>query len=696
MAGQHLTTLYFLLILLIDHIYSQTDGTPPSPTTTMEPCDSSLLGNSSISRFQAMAETSRLFVCTLPPEAVKAYREKQESSLLLSKSAKFDEDEAQSVADNVDFSISDLEDGADKLTASEDTDVKSMDEQDMISRTARDMKSKKVRLSPSSGGSVHGVSFSYSQGVFDVSSLCGSTIQLQTKDDVVFFGTGTYQGALRKCKITVKAPAETHANLFLDCLNFNLNPNGCKYENFKIKDRSTRAKTKLCESNFKERFLGSSELLIIYTRKTSYDGSCSGGFHCYIGVRGEHKKQKRASQSTMPRTTRLISFPKQDTCHEVTLGAGEMMVFASDNKRWDAQCFTKFIAPEGYVISFTCPHIRLSESGCKREFIILGEDPADKIKKKLCTNNMMGHKTQSNVLTVRYRRRELKSEECSQGFVCKVTVEPGITTPAPDPDERPFCDCGRSTVSVPNRIVSGEEASPGEYCWMVQVSNFGLQSFCGGSIITDSYVVSAAHCFFNSEDVLVDNAVAVVAGVLANALLQEMGVFVPVAQVIIHPEYNNFFLLNDIALLKLTEPIKFSNLICPICLSLPGDCTPGTNNVVAAGWGSQGCGSILSETLREVSLDLITREQCQAFHDQVQIAILESHICAADIDEGDSSYRGDSGGPLMQQLKSGRWVMCGIVSFGAVCDFGEPVVYTNASFFVPWITETIGEPTCGH
>ncbi|XP_042235338.1 uncharacterized protein LOC121875056 [Homarus americanus] len=547
--------------------------------------------------------------------------------------------------------------------------------------------------SSSSQRTVLASSYGNKKGLYDISDLCNSKYQLDDPDDLFYFGSPDPQSNLKKCKFTVKAPTGVYGNLFVDCLNFNLNKKGCKMESLQLKEKGRkRNKKKYCSNKFDNAFLAEKEVKVIYTRIPYQRKTCSGGFFCYVGFiekTPEYGKQEGKSESIVAPLPKQIYAPDpfaHDICGEVWLKPGETLVFASSNNAWKASCSIKFNAPENWVLTLSCPHFSLSKLGCKTESLKYTEIVAGKkIKGKHCERDAPQYTSQTNMLLLKYRRKELLKTRCSQGFVCQVTVESGL-------DPRPLCpSCGVGKVTPPNRIVSGEDADQGEYPWLVQIYITDIGNFCGGSLISSHWIMTAAHCFFRN---------GTIGGTSIEVALGELMLDPPktfgISEIVIHEDFDINTLTNDITLIKLVDPVTFTPNIAPICLATEEDIMPGENNAIVVGWGLQGCGLPQASTLKEVSVDLITDDVCKDFYESKPqpIPILPTHICSSDRDEGDTPLLGDSGGPMMQQLPDGRWVAVGIVSFGSICDFGEPVVYTRVPAFIPWITKTIGKAKC--
>ncbi|CAL4112741.1 unnamed protein product, partial [Meganyctiphanes norvegica] len=149
--------------------------------------------------------------------------------------------------------------------------------------------------------------------------------------------------------------------------------------------------------------------------------------------------------------------------------------------------------------------------------------------------------------------------------------------------------------------------------------------------------------------------------------------------IITHPLFGNASLLNDIALVRLTQDIKLSNVIRTICLATNGQ-IPFGGKAFAAGWGMKSASDTgITDELHEVELDVLPQDECTN---------PQQYICT--FTPGKDTCNGDSGGPLMVQ-QGNQWYQVGIISHGPM-DCGihnSPGVYTSVPNFIPFITTYI-------
>uniref|UniRef100_A0A8C3VRY8 chymotrypsin n=1 Tax=Catagonus wagneri TaxID=51154 RepID=A0A8C3VRY8_9CETA len=215
-----------------------------------------------------------------------------------------------------------------------------------------------------------------------------------------------------------------------------------------------------------------------------------------------------------------------------------------------------------------------------------------------------------------------------------------------------------------SRIVNGEEAVPGSWPWQVSLQTRSGFHFCGGSLISEEWVVTAAHCG--------------VRGALHPS---------PPNQVFEHPLWNLHALRNDVALLKLATPARLSGTVSPVCLPSANTSFPVGSLCATTGWGKtrHNGGSLKTpDKLQQAALPIVSNVDCKAYWGS---KVTDVMICAGA--SGISTCMGDSGGPLVCQ-KDGAWTLAGIVSWGSGrCLPFSPGVYARVTKFIPWVLEVL-------
>jgi len=158
-----------------------------------------------------------------------------------------------------------------------------------------------------------------------------------------------------------------------------------------------------------------------------------------------------------------------------------------------------------------------------------------------------------------------------------------------------------------------------------------------------------------------------------------------------HPNYNPDTTLNDIAVIKLERPVKFTAAVQPACLPGSGEPTPDNAEGTVAGWGLVREGSYdTSSILLQVGVPTINSRQCAGSYQSQGIRIDESAmLCAGYRQGGKDACQGDSGGPYVIRTGQG-YTLHGVVSFGVGCARpGLPGVYARVANYIPWITQQV-------
>lgn len=267
--------------------------------------------------------------------------------------------------------------------------------------------------------------------------------------------------------------------------------------------------------------------------------------------------------------------------------------------------------------------------------------------------------------------------------------------------------CGRTqgnkdlTQTLTSRISGGKSVDYGSTPWHVIIrAKKQKKTFCGGSLISENWVVTAAHCISHYEkefhEPFVKDNIELYLGTEYcdgyNGTKRKIQSFT------IHQNFSQRSLYdNDIALIKLDSPINYTDVIKPICTKpfrLVNDMF--FERRVGRKVGRViGCGRIYENIeeaptkLHDVYVPNVDRHLC----DQADIGhrnFTDSMICAG-YDRayfGDACY-GDSGGSLtMQMSRNDPWILVGLVSWGVGCDrSGHYGYYTNVAMFVDWINQ---------
>ncbi|MEZ5798618.1 MAG: serine protease [Paracoccaceae bacterium] len=329
----------------------------------------------------------------------------------------------------------------------------------------------------------------------------------------------------------------------------------------------------------------------------------------------------------------------------------------------------------------------------------------------------------------------------AEGEAAGFSLEAAVATPEASPFD--FARTGKKAERAGkagpagDKVIGGEVAQDGAWPWQVALLVNGMpvstdSQFCGGSLVLDNWVLTAAHCVHMADDDgtwadLDPKAISILVG---TNKLDGSGDVVPVEKIVRHPSYAGTQFDYDIALIKLARrpTVPYKTIEVPDAdfgqvLNQPGVTT------IVTGWGLQN-GAQSSPELRQAQIQMLDRDLCntammearaeeasKGFIYAAQVFALseddayalwdelvakapqpmsENMICSGTFEGGKTSCNGDSGGPLVVPLEDGSYIQAGIVSWGLSAASGRGCeeqamfsAYTNIANFVPWLNEVI-------
>lgn len=246
------------------------------------------------------------------------------------------------------------------------------------------------------------------------------------------------------------------------------------------------------------------------------------------------------------------------------------------------------------------------------------------------------------------------------------------------------------------RIVGGQDSSKGAYPWHVLLRRGG-QVACGGSLLNERWVLTAAHCVTIKQSGIIPlSTLEIFAGLHQIRKLNASHVQRRrVIKIITHRDFNFTLFESDLALLKLDREVKISHYARPVCLPEK----PEHKNLFmprkfgrVVGWGyrvSKDSFGQFANILKEICIPTISNDVCKAAFKDEGYIVTPKMLCAGQSIGGKDSCHGDSGGGFVSvDPQTGKWVLGGVVSWGSSLGCGlrnKYGVYVRVTEFIPWI-----------
>ncbi|KAL1398102.1 hypothetical protein pipiens_009239 [Culex pipiens pipiens] len=286
------------------------------------------------------------------------------------------------------------------------------------------------------------------------------------------------------------------------------------------------------------------------------------------------------------------------------------------------------------------------------------------------------------------RIAEKKCSEYREKTIQTSMIIPLTLNPRPIQIQRFNCS---KTVDL---IVGGEAAKPGEFPHQALLGYAdanapeGYRFDCGGSLISERFVLTAAHCFAKGYPKIIRLGEHSLDDEYDNQVDFNIEKFYK------HPNHRFKSAYNDIALIKLDQNVKFSKIIRPACLWTGS--ALNVSSVIATGFGLNDTAGDKADILQKVMLDFLDREQCdEKFGSLAKFprGVVDSQLCIGSKRGGKDTCQGDSGGPVqvITEPKGCTYHVLGLTSTALQgCGIGQSeAIYTRVSSYIDWIEKIV-------
>ncbi|GFY75235.1 proclotting enzyme [Trichonephila inaurata madagascariensis] len=389
----------------------------------------------------------------------------------------------------------------------------------------------------------------------------------------------------------------------------------------------------------------------------------------------------------------------------ITHSRGQI-VFEDTDERNNRSPDTECLTPErqrGSCIRWTaCPSLRRISNWNRLQPYVCGFDGSEP---KVCCRSQTDTQDRGSFTTTTTRRPPRRTPPTRRTTTPTPTRRPITPPPRREPvvnEMKPRFlpdNCGM-TIITKTRVVGGQPAEKGAWPWMavvfVEKRNGARSPDCGAALVTQRHVITAAHCVVTGRSATTMSPRQLTVRLGAHDLRDNNeadAIDISVDAVRRHEQFDPRTYKNDIAVLRLSRPVQFSNATSPVCLpydSLRNEDLTGKTSTVT-GFGTIAFNGPSSDVLMEASFDIQDQEYCRRAYIR-ELNITEEYMCAGTADGSKDSCQGDSGGPLVTVGKENRYYLVGVVSFGKLCaQPGYPGVYTRVTKYLNWLRTNLAD-----